>query len=139
MRVGVDAISGAVLTGWDHCAQSIATILSTRLGSLLMARDFGSDVPGLIDQPGTPRVIAGIVGAVADALRRDEPGFRLRSARVLAMGPDGVAQLSVEGLFYPNGHLGDFSTPQPVQASIAARLALGSSVPQGPLMMPVLA
>ncbi len=137
MRVGVDAISGGVLTGWAHCVQSLGFILSTRLGTLLMARDFGSDVPGMIDKPGTPRMIAGLTGAIADAFARDEPAFALSAVRVVALGADGVAMIQIEGTFYPDGHLGDFTTGAPVAAPLAARLA--APIPPlagGPMIVP---
>ena len=49
MRTGISATTGRVLTGWDHCVQSLAKILTTRFNSRVMRRDFGSRVPDLQD------------------------------------------------------------------------------------------
>lgn len=42
---GISAIAGAVMTDWDHVQQSIRKILSTPIGSRVMRRNFGSDIP----------------------------------------------------------------------------------------------
>ncbi|MBL6431670.1 MAG: hypothetical protein HPM95_13055 [Alphaproteobacteria bacterium] len=33
------------MTGWDHCVQSIGKVITTRVGTRVMRRDFGSRVP----------------------------------------------------------------------------------------------
>lgn len=109
MRVGVDRNSGELLTGWDECAQSIAMIAETAIGSLPLARDFGSNGPMLLDRPMTPPTIMDHFMAIAEALRKWEPGYRLRQVTVNRLGGDGVAGFIVSGDFYPNGHLGDYS------------------------------
>lgn len=119
MRTGVDRNTGKILTGWDHCRQSISVVLTTAVGTLLMARDFGSDVPLMIDRPSSEPQIAQITMACATALRREEPGFRLRRVQVTNLGADGIAEFDLAGDFYPNGHLGDFSVIEPVSGLIA--------------------
>lgn len=119
MRVGLDRNTGAVLTGWDECAQSIAVISETAIGSLVLNRDFGSDVPGQVDKPGNMRQIAVYFTAIARALRKWEPGFRLTKVTLVGLTP-GLASFDIAGVFYPNGHLGDYSNPQGEQVSVAA-------------------
>ncbi|RBL59131.1 baseplate assembly protein, partial [Xanthomonas oryzae pv. oryzae] len=48
--IGVDAITGRVIEGEQHLAQSIACILTTPIGTREQRRDFGSLLPELIDQ-----------------------------------------------------------------------------------------
>ena len=49
--MGMNAATGRALSGLDHIRQSIAEILTTPIGSRLMRRRYGSEVPELIDQP----------------------------------------------------------------------------------------
>jgi len=116
MRIGIDRQTGQVLTGWAHCAQSIAVILSTAIGTRIMRRTFGSDVPRLVDRPSNHASVVLFVGRVADALQKWEPGFVLRKVQVLALGADGQTQFSVVGTFYEDGHLGIYTNPVPVSA-----------------------
>ena len=109
MRTGLDRRTGRVLQGWDHCAQSIMTIVTTAIGSRTLARAFGSNAPALQDRPQAAGPIMDHFVAIAEALRKWEPGFRLRRIEVLQLGKDGVAGFRPIGDFYPNGHLGDYS------------------------------
>ncbi|MGD0642173.1 MAG: GPW/gp25 family protein [Roseiarcus sp.] len=115
MRTGVDRNTGAVLTGWDHCLQSILDIVSTAIGSRVIARAYGSNAPDLIDRPQTPPAIVAHFSAIAEALRLWEPGFRLKQISATRLGPDGVAGFALAGDYYPNGHLGDYSIVEPMQ------------------------
>jgi len=115
MRTGVDRNTGKVLTGWDHCAQSILDIVSTAIGSRTLARPYGSNVPNLVDRPQTPPSIAAHWSAIAEALRQWEPSFRLRQIAATQLGPDGVAGFALAGDYYPNGYLGDYSVVVPMQ------------------------
>lgn len=109
MRTGVDRRTGRPLAGWSHCLQSIEHILTTALGTMVMARDYGSDVPNRIDRPANEREIAGLAMAAAQALAKDEPAFRLRRAVVKDVTAAGVVELHLAGDYYPLGHRGDFS------------------------------
>ncbi len=121
MRSGVDRNSGQILTGWAHCAQCIGVILTTAIGSLLMARDFGSDVPLLQDRPMSPPSIMMVWMAAAEALRREEPGFRVTRFGLLRAGNDGVVSFEIAGDFYPNALDGDFLT---VERGLNALIAI---------------
>lgn len=109
MRTGVDRRTGQVLRGWSHCLQSIEHILTTALASMVMARDYGSDVPNRVDRPANEREIAGLAMAAAQALAKDEPAFALRYASVKDVTADGAVELHLAGDFFPLGHRGDFS------------------------------
>lgn len=120
MRTGTDARTGMLLTGWDHCVQSIGIILTTRFGSRVMQRDFGSRLADLQDRNGTPKLIMEMYAAVAEALRRWEPGFRLRTVQLMRAGADGVFAFEIAGIFYPRGHLGDYTVSEERSALIGA-------------------
>lgn len=120
MRHGFDAMTGRPLSGWAHCVQSIAVILTTRIGSRVMRRAFGSLVPELQDRNATPLLIMQVYAAVAAALRTYEPGFRLRTIQLSRSGADGVFVFVLTGTFYPRGHLGDYSISETRSAVLAA-------------------
>jgi phage baseplate assembly protein W len=78
--VGMDRETGRALSGTAHLAQSIGDILSTRIGSRVERRDYGSKVPDYIDMPMTTVHRTKMYGAAALALLTWEP--RLKLARV---------------------------------------------------------
>lgn len=77
---GMDAATGRAISGTTHLAQSIGDILSTRIGTRVERRQYGSNVPDYIDAPMTAVQRTRCYGAAAAALLRWEP--RLRLARV---------------------------------------------------------
>lgn len=120
MRSGIDRATGKSLIGWDHCVQSIAVILTTRVGSRVMRRAFGSAALDLQDRNATPKRIMQIYAAVAAAIKRWEPGFRLQTIKLTRGGADGVFAFEIAGVFYPRGHLGDYSVSETRSAVLAA-------------------
>lgn len=117
-RVGIDAKTGRCLFGWEHCLQSIVAILTTELGERVQLRGFGSDLPSIIDRPQNVDTIVDLYVATAQALEArveegrqlGEPGFVLLRANLDAKTP-GIVRLEVSGVFFENGHLGDYSNP----------------------------
>ncbi|MEZ6854195.1 GPW/gp25 family protein [Halodesulfovibrio aestuarii] len=85
--IGVDAVTGKQLSGTAHLDQSVRDILATRKGTRLMRRDYGSDVPNLVDSPLSPENLVDIFAAVAEALDRWEPRLRLDRVQVSAVSP----------------------------------------------------
>ena len=77
-----------------HLVQSIGDILTTPIGSRVLRRTYGSELPDLIDQPMNARTRLRIFAATAIALLRWEPRLRLKRV-ALQMGADGVAALSL--------------------------------------------
>lgn len=78
---GLGASDARAIAGEAHLRQSIADILTTPLGSRVMRRDYGSRLFELIDRPVTGGLIADVVAATAEAIRRWEP--RVKVSRVL--------------------------------------------------------
>ncbi|CDZ43097.1 GPW/gp25 family protein [Neorhizobium galegae bv. officinalis] len=110
--LGVNALNGKPLTDWEHAQQSIGKILKTPIGSRVMRRDFGSDLPDLVDQKMTPRNILAIYAATARAIERWEPRFRMRRGQVRNATAAGRIELVIIGTYFPRGHLGDFSVAE---------------------------
>ncbi|BBF92357.1 hypothetical protein BLTE_10420 [Blastochloris tepida] len=88
--MGVSATSLEPLDGAAHLVQSILDILTTRVGTVVLARDYGSLVPDMIDRPGVPPTVVDIGVAAAEALARWEPRVTLDSVRMSAGGQDGT-------------------------------------------------
>jgi hypothetical protein len=108
---GINAHNGQPLSGIDHLRQSIRDILSTRKGTRIMKREYGSGLPTLVDNPMTPRLAMEVYAATAEALDRWEPRFRLTRVRITS-AEVGRVIISLEGIY--NEHLltlGDIEVP----------------------------
>ena len=79
---GLSATTARLLPEEQHLAQSINDILSTPLGSRVMRRDYGSDLPRLIDAPLNGETLVDLYAATAEAIDRWEPRFDLRRVEV---------------------------------------------------------
>lgn len=120
MRHGFDRSTGMPLSGWEHCFQSIVVILTTVIGQTVMLRQFGSAALDMQDRRATPMNIMRIYADVAAALREWEPGYRLRTIQIVRYGSDGVFAFLLTGVFYPRGHLGDYSVSEEREAVVAS-------------------
>ena len=78
---GMSATTGRALESAAHIEQSMRDILSTPIGSRVMRRDYGSQVPELIDQPMNPATRLRTMSAAVTALVRWEPRIRIASVR----------------------------------------------------------
>ncbi len=98
----MDARTGKVLNGVAHLQQSVQDILSTPIGTRVMRRDYGSDVPSIIDQPMTPGTLIDLFAAVAIALNKWEPEFKLSQVIPVSFEP-GKAVFDLPGIWLPEG------------------------------------
>ena len=93
---GMDAATGAPLTGDAHLAQSIGDILTTPIGSRVMRRDYGSALFELLDAPVNALTRLRLFAATAVALARWEPRLRLTRVGLDARAGARVV-LAIEG------------------------------------------
>lgn len=93
---GLDRNTGALMTPDAHLAQSIGDILTTPTGTRVMRREYGSDLPKLIDAPLNGETMVDVFAATAEALDRWEPRFRLRRVEVAA-AQAGAVMLALYG------------------------------------------
>lgn len=116
----MNRITGATITGLEHLRQSVGDILSTPIGSRVMRREYGSLVPELIDHPDNNASQVRLFSAVASALLRWEPRFRLTRVGVQrdAERP-GYALIELHGSY----HEGRRPAPLSLQVSVTARNA----------------
>lgn len=124
---GINRFTGKMLDGWAHVAQSIGVLITTALQSRVMRRDVGSGLPRLVDAPMSPATLIEFYAATAGAVRKYEPRFRIvrmNVARLEDGTPDiaGVAAgrlgLFADGIYFPRGHLGDFSISEPKRVTV---------------------
>lgn len=116
--VGIDAATGRLLTDWDHTQQSIGKIVQTAIGARVMRRDFGSDLPDLVDTKMIRKNILAVYSAAAAAIQQWEPRFRMKSGAVRSVGADGTIGLVISGTYFPRGHVGDYSVAQDATARV---------------------
>jgi phage baseplate assembly protein W len=79
---GLSTVTARILPEDQHLAQSVNDILSTPTGSRVMRRDYGSDLPRLIDAPLNGETLVDLFAATAEAIDRWEPRFVLRRVEV---------------------------------------------------------
>lgn len=110
---GIDMRTGRVLTDFDHVVQSVRIIFSTRLGSRVMLRWFGSGLPELLGRRIVPATVSRYITLIALSIFAWEPRLQVVAVRTGGNTANAVAlgELTFEVLCYyrPRGHLGDFT------------------------------
>lgn len=99
MTTGLNAQTGRTLSGWPHVEQSIRDILTTPVGSRVMRREYGSELPLLVDRPMTQRVVLAVYAATAIAIARWEPRFELTGVEMTEGNANGRLALSIFGRY----------------------------------------
>lgn len=116
---GMDRNTGARLDGWAHVQQSLQVLLTTPERSRVMRRAFGCGLPRRVDMPINNVTTIDLYADVAKAIADHEPRFRVERMSV-DTATVGQITLLAEGVYYPRGHLGDFT----VSARRVAEVAL---------------
>ena len=93
---GMSAATGMALGDLDHIRQSIRDILTTRIGTRVMRRDYGSILPELIDHPANPTTQLRLMAATVMALIRWEPRIRVTRVR-FSLDAAGIGTIDLEG------------------------------------------
>jgi hypothetical protein len=114
---GLNRFTGRVLEGWDHVAQSLNVLITTALNQRVMRRDIGSNLPRLVDSPISAATLIDFYAATAGVVDKWEPRFKLTRV-TMAMPEKGQLSINAEGVYFPRGHLGDFSIQQPKNVSV---------------------
>jgi phage baseplate assembly protein W len=95
---GLDAKTGHRISGEAHLLASVRDVLTTPIGSRVLAREYGSMLPDLLDAPAGPSLFAEIRAAVGDALTRWEPRLKLSRVQVIA-SEAGQLDVTLDGWF----------------------------------------
>lgn len=92
----MNASTGARIDDLDHISQSIRDIITTRIGTRVMRREYGSIVPELIDQPANPATQLRLNAATIMAIIRWEPRVLITKVK-FSLDMAGTAVLEMEG------------------------------------------
>jgi phage baseplate assembly protein W len=106
--------TGAALDLFEHIVQSITDILTTRLGTRVMRREYGSLLPELVDQPFNDFTRLQAYAATVMALMRWEQRISLSRVQLVGANLQGQAALDLEGILV--------DTNEPLSLSVPLRL-----------------
>ena len=93
---GMDRHTGRRIAGWPHARQSIIDLLTTRRGTRVQRREYGSDALDLIDRPASGATVLDRFVAIATAIDRWEPRVDLTGFRLIEATPGGQATIGVD-------------------------------------------
>ncbi len=105
-----DRRTGARLTNFQSALQSVEIILTKRLGTVVMLREFGGASLDLLGRKLTPKLVPAFFLLVAASIDLWEPRFRVRAVRARGTVEEvrmGQLGLSIEVEWRPRAHLGD--------------------------------
>ncbi len=79
---GFNQTTGKSVSGLDHVEQSVRDILTTRKGTRIMRRDYGSNLFNLIDNPINQSTLGSIRAETVEALATWEPRLRCDEVKI---------------------------------------------------------
>ncbi|KIH84221.1 GPW/gp25 family protein [Pseudomonas batumici] len=103
--------TGAAISLPEHIVQSIADILTTRLGTRVMRREYGCLLPELIDQPYNDATRLRAYAATAMGLMLWEPRISVSRVQFLGGNLQGKAVLDLEGTLIDSNEPFSLSIP----------------------------
>ena len=110
--------TGAAIDELDHIAQCMTDILTTRIGTRVMRREYGSLLPELVDHPFNDATRLRVYAGTVMALMRWETRISLSRVQFLGANLQGQSVLELEGTIV--------DTNEPLSMSLP--LQLGGSV-----------
>ncbi|MBP1852119.1 GPW/gp25 family protein [Rhizobium halophytocola] len=124
---GIDRRTGRSIDNLTSAYQGVEVILTTRLSSRVMRREFGAGVVELLGRAVTPSLFTSWMQLVATAIDIWEP--RLAVRRIVPSGTVdqirlGQVGILIEADYRPRGHLGDFT----VERVVGFTIGLGRGV-----------
>lgn len=114
----IDANTGLLLTGVGEVYQSLACIFETPKGSRIMRRLFGADRAAFQDKGIAQQRLVDFYAEIAAATKA-EPRVRVTTIRLSEDSDvgNGHAVFDYSCIYYPKGHLGDYSEAQTVDGT----------------------
>lgn len=100
--IGIDKNTGKALSGLAHLKQSIEDILTTPKGTRIMRRDYGSELPRLVDHPLNRETVLDMIAESADALSKWEPRLNVTEIKPTELTAGRIV-FRVVGEYLPDG------------------------------------
>lgn len=100
---GMSATTGRPLDGADHIKQSITDVLTTRIGTRVMRRDYGSRLPELVDNPYSEILLADLFAETVIALKKWEPRVSIDQLSAQEVTAEGRVVIALSGKNLLNG------------------------------------
>lgn len=110
--------TGAVIGTLDHIAQSMTDILTTRIGTRVMRREYGSLLPELVDHPFNDVTRLRTYSGAVMALMRWETRVTLSRVQFLGATLQGQSVLDVEGSVVDSNEPFSLSLPLQLGGSV---------------------
>jgi len=110
--------TGAAISEREHISQTITDILTTRIGTRVMRREYGSLVPELIDHPFNDVNRLRVYAATVMALMRWEPRISLSRVQFAGANMQGQASIELEGSVVDTNEPLSLSVPLQLGASV---------------------
>ena len=110
--------TGAAIDELDHIAQCMTDILTTRIGSRVMRREYGSLLPELVDYPFNDVTRLRVYAGTVMALMRWEPRVNLSRVQFLGANLQGKSVLDLEGSVVDSNEPFSMSLPLQLGGSV---------------------
>ncbi|MBF0444378.1 MAG: GPW/gp25 family protein [Magnetococcales bacterium] len=101
---GTNPNIGKATEGIENLKSRVRDILTTRIGTRVMRREYGSRLPEMVDQPVNQLWLIDAYAAVAEALDRWEPEIRLLQTKIVSV-EFGSVTLDIVGEYLPEGRV----------------------------------
>ncbi|MDG3580418.1 integrase [Rhizobium sp. YJ-22] len=113
-RQGIDARTGAPLSGAAHLAQELRRIWMTRLNEMPMLLDYGSGLRGFLSEDITPALALSIYNELVGSTAKWEPEYDIQTLQFVRVTQDGSLALRHSGVYFPEGRYGNYDISQPL-------------------------
>ena len=110
--------TGGAIGDLDLISQSITDILTTRIGTRVMRREYGSLLPELVDHPFNDATRLRVYAAAVMALMRWEPRISLNRVQFLGANLQGQSVLDLDGTLVDTNEPLSMSLPLQLGASV---------------------
>lgn len=110
--------TGGAIGDLDLISQSITDILTTRIGTRVMRREYGSLLPELVDHPFNDATRLRVYAATVMALMRWEPRISLNRVQFLGANLQGHSVLDLDGTLVDTNEPLSMSLPLQLGASV---------------------
>ncbi len=110
--------TGGTIGELAHINQSVTDILTTRIGTRVMRREYGSLVPELVDHPFNDATRLRVYAAAVMALMRWEPRISLSRVQFVGANLQGKAVLDLEGSLVDTNEALSLSVPLQMGGSV---------------------